>query len=251
MVRPWPAVAGALVVAAVVASALPHRAPPVAPAASSQPALAPVLAAAIGPAGLIGVAEESLLQQLAEADRAWIPRAEPLPDGRIRYLYKRRAGDPELTIPQIRALMASPPTFSRERLAIGELLSDLRRVGVRIELTQPRKPGAAGEWDPGQRTIRIQPRVVRKGSQEFAKVLNHEAIHVAQSCSARGLLRATPRPLGLSDQLPGSLAAVMEEPIYRQASVHEQRLEREAYANQERLGLGAALVRQHCPPANR
>jgi hypothetical protein len=64
-------------------------------------------------------------------------------------------------------------------------------------------------------------------------------------------LRATPRPLGLSEQLPGTLAAVLEEPIYRQASAQEQRLEREAYANQDRLGLGAALVRQHCPDASR
>ena len=251
VVRPWPALAGVLVAAGVVVSLLPHRPPTAAPPSEARSTLAPALAAAVGPAGLIGQSENGLLEQLAEADRAWIPRAEPLPDGRTRYVYKRRAGDPELTILEIRALMASPPTFARERLAIGELLSDLRRVGVRIALTQPRKPAAAGEWDPGQRTIRIQPRVVRKGSLEFAKVLNHEAIHVAQSCSARGRLRATPRPLGLSEQLPGTLAAVLEEPIYRQASAQEQRLEREAYANQDRLGLGAALVRQHCPDASR
>lgn len=255
LVRPWPALAGALVVAAVAASALPHRGPQVLPPAqtsqhtsqhTSQLPLAPALTAASGSVGLVGLAESALLRQLSEADRTWIPRAEPLPDGRIRYVYKRRAGDPELSIPQIRALIASPPTFGREQLAIGELLGDLRRAGVRIELTQPRKPGAAGEWDPGQRTIRIQPRVVGKGSREFAKVLNHEAIHVAQSCSARGRLRSRPRPLGLTEQLPGSLAAVLEEPIYRRASPTEQRLEREAYANQERLELGAALVRQHC-----
>ena len=255
LVRPWPAIAGALVVAAVVASALPNRAPQALQSLpESRQALAPAVssavAAAVGPAGLVGLSEDALLLKLADADRAWIPRAEPLGDGRIRYVYKRRAGDPELTIPEIRALIASPPTFSRERLAIGGLLSDLQQAGVRIELSQPRKPGAAGEWDPGQRTIRIQPRVVGKGSREFAKVLNHEAIHVAQSCSARGRLRSNPRPLGLSEQLPGSLAAVLEEPIYRQASANEQRLEREAYANQERLELGSALVRQHCPTAS-
>lgn len=247
VVRPWPALAGVLVAAGVVVSLLPHRPPAAAPPSETRPTLAPALAAAVGPAGLIGQTENGLLEQLAEADRSWIPRAEPLPDGRIRYVYKRRAGDPELSIPEIKDLIESPPTFTRERLAIVELLSDLRRVGVRIELTQPRKPGAAGEWDPGQRAIRIQPRVVRKGSLEFAKVLNHEAIHVAQSCSVDGRLRTSPKPLGLHEQLPDSLASVLEEPIYRQASAIEQRLEREAYANQHQLELGAALVRQHCP----
>ncbi len=250
LVRPWPAVAGVLVVAAVVGAALPQQlrwpSEPAAPVAASLPQ---ALAAATGPAGLVGLREDTLLLQLAEADRAWIPRAEPLPDGRIRYVYKRRAGDPELTIPQIRALIASPPTFQRERLAIGELLADLRRAGVRIEVSQPRKVGAAGEWDPAARTIRIQPRLLAKGSSEFAKVLNHEAIHVAQSCGRRGRLRASPRPLGISEVLSPTLASVMDEPLYRQASPTEQRLEREAYANQHKLELGAALVRRHCPAA--
>ena len=248
VVRPWPALAGVLVLAAVVASALPHRQPPAMPdSVVSRPVLAPALAAAVGPGGLVGLSEDSLMSQLASADRTWIPRAEVLPDGRLRYLYKRRAGDPELSVNELRALIASPPSFFEERLAIDELLSDLRQVGVRIELSQPRKPGAAAEWAPGQRTIRIRPRVVAKGSREFAKVLNHEAIHVAQSCSAHGRLRSSPRPLGLSEQLPDALAGVLREPIYRQASAQEQRLEREAYANQEQLGLGAALVRRHCP----
>ena len=268
MVRPWRALAGALVVAGAVLAAQPQRLPPLpwpqpasprsapqpAPQAAAQPApqladgplSSPAQASSTAATGLVGLPADRLLQGLADADRAWIPRAERLPDGRTRYVYKRRAGDPELTIPQIRALIASPPSFQRERLAITGLLAELRRVGVRIELSQPRKRGAAGEWEPRQRTIRILPRVVGKGSREFAKVLNHEAIHVAQSCGVLGRLRTSPRPLGLGEQMPESLASVLEEPLYRHASATEQRLEREAYANQERLELGAALVRQHC-----
>jgi hypothetical protein len=186
-----------------------------------------------------------ILARLAEADSAWTPRAEPLPDGRIRYHYRRRHGDPELTIQQIQALIANPPTFGPERAAITALLTRLERVGVMVQLTEPRKPGAAAEWDPAQRTIRIRPRVVGKGSREFAKVLNHEAIHVAQSCSG-GRLQGMPRPLGLNDALPPTLASVLNEPLYQQASALERRLEREAYAHQDRLGLGARLVQLHC-----
>ena len=121
----------------------------------------------------------------------------------------------------------------------------LAKAGVRLELSQPRKPGAAGEWDPAARTMRIQPRVVAKGSVEFARVLNHEAIHVAQSCSNRGL-RSRPRPLGLPSALPDHLTGVLNESAYSKASEQERQLEREAYANQTRLSLGAQLVRRHC-----
>ncbi|MCT0216492.1 hypothetical protein KQ298_09175 [Synechococcus sp. CS-1330] len=196
-------------------------------------------------AGLLLEQEAALLQQLATADRQWLPRAEILPSGAVRYHYRRRANEPKLSVAELRALIANPPSFGAERLAIGELLTVLAKAGVLLELGQPRKLGAAGEWDPAARTLRIQPRVVAKGSVEFARVLNHEAIHVAQSCSNRGL-RSRPLPLGLPSTLPDNLIGVLQEPVYSQASEQERQLEREAYANQSRLNLGAQLVRRHC-----
>ena len=196
-------------------------------------------------AGLLPEQEAALLQQLATADRQWLPRAETLASGAVRYHYRRRANEPKLSVAELRALIANPPSFGAERLAIGELLTVLAKAGVRLELSQPRKPGAAGEWDPAARTMRIQPRVVAKGSVEFARVLNHEAIHVAQSCSNRGL-RSRPRPLALPSALPDHLAAVLNKSVYSKASEQERQLEREAYANQARLSLGAQLVRRHC-----
>lgn len=197
------------------------------------------------PAGLEGMAPSALLAELASADQAWIPRAESLGDGRIRYLYRRRQGDPALSLAEIQALIAVPPSFALEQQAILDLLELLRLAGVRVQLTQPRKPGAAGEWDPASRSVRIKPQLLEAGSREFARVLNHEAIHVAQSCSNGGLA-AQPRPLGLSDRPPASLAQVLADPVYRQASPLEQRLEREAYANQHWLELGPLLLRNHC-----
>ena len=40
--------------------------------------------------------QKLLLSQLAEADRQWTPRAEPLANGGYRYVYKRRAVEPHL-----------------------------------------------------------------------------------------------------------------------------------------------------------
>ena len=200
------------------------------------------------PAGLEGIDQGVLLHSLAEADATWTPRAEVMADGRITYHYKRRSGDPPLSIPEIRRLMADPPRFEAERQAISNLLQVLRLAGVRIQLQPPRKSGAAAEWDPRQRTIRVRPDVLESGSAEFAKVINHEAIHVAQSCR-HGHVRAMPRPLGLADTLSPRLEAVLQEALYQGAGPLERQLEREAYANQHRLGLGADLVSAHCPLA--
>lgn len=197
------------------------------------------------PEGLDGIDQGMLLHSLAEADATWTPRAEVRGDGRITYYYKRRSSDPPLSVAQIRRLMADPPQFDGERQAIIKTLDMLRLAGVRIQLLPPRKSGAAAEWDPRERTIRVRPDVLGSGSAEFAKVLNHEAIHVAQSC-AHGHLRAMPRPLGLPDTLSPQLESVLRDSLYQTAGPLERHLEREAYANQHLLGLGAKLVGAHC-----
>lgn len=194
----------------------------------------------------LALLQGDLVDRLSEADRSWIPTTEPLPGGGIRYQYRRRLGEPELSIAELRQRIVNPPDHSEERLAISTLLQALQRAGVAVEIGQPRKPGAAGEWDHAVRTIRIQPSVVEKGTVEFARVLNHESIHVAQSCAGGGI-RARPRPLGLDLEMHPELAEQLRDPMYAGIAAEEKALEREAYANQHRLQLGAALVERHCP----
>jgi hypothetical protein len=69
---------------------------------------------------------------------------------------------------------------------------------------------------------------------------------VAQSCFGGGL-RAAPKRLGIDDQLTPELAAQLNQPTYAEASESERALEAEAYANQNRLGVGSALVGRYCP----
>ncbi|MFM2080897.1 MAG: hypothetical protein RLZZ124_93 [Cyanobacteriota bacterium] len=189
--------------------------------------------------------EAVLFSQLDAGDRGWRPWAEPLPGGGIRYHYKRRSGEPPLNLEQIKALIRHPPSFTAERQAIATLLGDLRRVGVRVVLGPPRKQGAAGEWEPRRTVLRIRPDVPAKGSREFARVLNHEAIHVAQSCR-RGRIHARPQPLGLSRSVDPHERRNLEAPLYAGASPLERALEEEAYANQHRLSLGSQLLQAHC-----
>lgn len=235
----------------------PTRTLAVAPHASSPPPPDP----ALRPLALLA---DGLMQRLEQADREWIPRAEPLPEGGTRYVYKRRPGDPELTLSQVRSLIAHPPSHGVERRAIVALITTLERVGAGVGLIEPIKAGAAAEWDARARTLRIRPEVPDQGSVEFARVLNHEAIHVAQSCAAGGV-GAIPRPLGLfaggafSKGQPGSgrsgpgggavdraTMQKLQDPVYADLTAAERRMEEEAYALQNRLDLGVKLLRIHC-----
>jgi hypothetical protein len=189
--------------------------------------------------------EALLFAQLEEGDRSWLPRMERLPDGRTRYIYRRRQGQPPLTLPQVQALLRNPPGFQQERRAIMGLLEALGRLGVTVELRPPRLAGAAGEWDPRHRTVRVRPDVPSGGSRDFALVLNHEAIHVAQSCVGGGLRRG-PVPLGLPRRLSREAAALLALPLYGRISSRTRRLEEEAFANQEDLSIGRVLLDRHC-----
>ncbi len=191
------------------------------------------------------VRAKEVLDQLALADLQWIPKAELLSNGSTRYHYKRRDGDPALSIEQIRGLMLNPPTFDSERLTISSLWQLLETKGVQIRLTVPKKYGAAGEWDPRDKTIRIHPEVLAKGSKEFAWVLNHEAIHVSQSCK-KASLNANPEVIGLTKSLPPELEFVLQKPPYRNTSLRAKSLEREAFANQSDLDMGPSLVKAYC-----
>jgi hypothetical protein len=188
-----------------------------------------------------------LMDRLVEGDRAWIPTVEPLPDGGIRYSYRRRLGEPAPSLAQLRAMMLHPPDTTVERQSIATLLQELERVGVAIELAPTRKPGAAAEWDHALRTIRVRPLVLEKGTVEFLRVLNHEAIHVAQSCAGGGL-RSRPKSLGLGTAMHPEVAQQLNAAMYASSSPLERQLEKEAYANQHRFELGGALVRRHCRP---
>jgi hypothetical protein len=189
--------------------------------------------------------ESGLFAQLGAADQAWVPRAEPIPGGGTRYVYQKRPDDQPLSLVQIKALMRDPPTFVTERSVIRQLLTQMRQSGVTVLIGPLRKQGAAGEWDPARGVLRIRPDIPAKGSREFARVLNHEAIHVAQSCR-NGALSAHPKLLGLSRQVQGAARRHLQEPLYRNSSALERALEEEAYANQENLQLGVRLITAHC-----
>jgi hypothetical protein len=196
----------------------------------------------------VKVNTEDLLSQLKEADLQWRPEQEVLADGTTRYLYKRREGEPDLSVAELQRLLQSPPTFEQERKDITELLQALERAGAKVVLAPTLKEGAAAEWDHQVATLRIQPRIIQKGSVDFLRVLSHEAIHVAQSCKA-GSLRSKPEALGIQVSKRTDILAKLDDPIYSQASQWEQLLEKEAYATQNYPSIARYHLERECKAA--
>jgi hypothetical protein len=189
-----------------------------------------------------------LFDKLEDADMQWQPQEELLPDGSTRYLYKRRAGEPNLSLAELRSLINDPPTFHAEREAIIDLLDTLRQAGVKILLSPTVKQGAAAEWDHQLGVMRIQPHVTGKGSLDFLRVLNHEAIHVAQSCRG-GSLYARPQALQLPVTSDKLINRTLTDPVYANASHWEKNLELEAYGFQNDIHKANILVSKECKVA--
>ena len=216
-----------------------------------EPLSAGVASAPIQLAGLpdfleIGVANQRLvLDVLAQNDRQWQPRLVVNHQGLQEYTYRQRPGASELSLKDIQALLRSPPDYTSDVESIKNLLSALDRYGVTVVIAEPNRIGASGEWNPRRGEMRISHLVVKRGTQAFRRVLNHEAIHTAQSC-AGGSIRSRPKPLGLSRRLDKTAIRHLQSEIYADLTSIDRRLEEEAYANQEDPEIGALLLKVHC-----
>lgn len=185
-----------------------------------------------------------LFARLAAGDRQWLPSTRRLADGRLLVSVRRRVGDPPLAAADLEAMLRQPPRWERERAVISRLLAQLRALGVTVVFARLISPQALGQWTPQQRRLSLQPDLPEQGTRLFAQVLNHEAIHVAQSCAA-GAATARPRLLGLGGSLTPSQRRLLQHPLYRR-SLGVQAVEREALAHQADLSLGVALLERHC-----
>ena len=220
--------------------------PPTVEPLSAGVASAPIQLASLPDFLEIGVANQRLvLDVLAQNDRQWQPRLVVNHQGLQEYTYRQRSGAPELSLKDIQALLRSPPDYTSDVESIKNLLSALDRYGVTVVIAEPNRIGASGEWNPRRGEMRISHLVVKRGTQAFRRVLNHEAIHTAQSC-AGGSIRSRPKPLGLSRRLDKTAIRHLQSEIYADLTSIDRRLEEEAYANQEDPAIGALLLKVHC-----
>ncbi|CAI8165628.1 MAG: Uncharacterised protein [Prochlorococcus marinus str. MIT 9215] len=186
-----------------------------------------------------------LISQLSSADLRLRPRAISMPNGSVRYTYKKRAGEADLTLEEIKQRMQNPINYEAEQLAITKILNRLTQLGVSVVIGNTHSNQAAGTWNPSTGTIKLQTSLVQKGSFDFYDTLSHEAIHVAQSCRS-GSINGNPSPLGLSLKYSLSIDTSISHPLYSNDPKENLQMEREAYSHSSEPGYSLVLLDHYC-----
>jgi hypothetical protein len=188
---------------------------------------------------------ETLLPTLDKADQANLPRREQMPDGTITYHYKLKSGQGDLSIVELEELTKNPPDHTKKQLDIRHLLNRLQQLGVNTALSPTHDTRASGTWSPGEKTIRIQPRIIVQGTEEFHEVLAHESVHVAQSCANGGILNQ-PIALGLSLKYSPTIDDSINSPLYHGDNSAQMQIEREAYSHSQDAGSALSILNYYC-----
>ena len=122
-------------------------------------------------------------------------------------------------------------------------ISTLEGLGIEVVVGDPSIDGASAEWDAGSRTMTISANTMQQGSGAVLQAMNHEAVHVAQSCKAGGVGTGG---VALGIGTSGAAAQALQHEVYEGVSAEEQQMELEAYTLTNQAGAGVAAAVQHC-----
>ena len=133
-------------------------------------------------------------------------------------------------------------TLTADATIAGQL-STLGSLGIEIIVGNPSIDGASAEWDAASRTVTISPATMQQGAGAVLQAMNHEAVHVAQSCKAGGVGTAG-KALGIGTS--GAAAEALQHEVYESVSREEKQLELEAYTLTNQAGAGINAAVDHC-----
>ena len=76
--------------------------------------------------------------------------------------------------------------FTRQQTeaTLERLLRHLQVLRVSVVILEPDQSSAQCEWNHRRREIRLHPRVLDAGLERFATTLQHEVLHIIQSCAS-------------------------------------------------------------------
>ena len=186
-----------------------------------------------------------LINKLENADNNLIPKYEPNPQGGGSYKYKKTNFSPELSISEIKEWIKNPPKFNNEKNFILEQINLLDNLDIAVALVNFENNKIAAEWDYKKQFLKINIQTIKNGTKVFAKILNHEIIHIAQSCNG-GKVSSEPILLGLEINLNKEEKHFLGSKIYKNKSKKELNLEKEAYSHQKKLDFGTELITKYC-----
>ena len=133
-------------------------------------------------------------------------------------------------------------TLNADATIAGQV-STLESLGIEIVVGNPSIDGASAEWDAGSRTMTISSATMQQGAGAVLQAMNHEAVHVAQSCKAGGVGTAG-KALGIGTS--GAAAQALQHEVYESVSEEEKQMELEAYTLTNQVGAGINAAVEHC-----
>ena len=122
-------------------------------------------------------------------------------------------------------------------------VNTLKSLGIEIVVGIPSIDGASAEWNAGSRTMTISRATMQQGSSAVLQAMNHEAVHIAQSCKAGGVGTAG-APLEV--ETSGGAAQALQHDVYKGVSEAEKQMELEAYTLTNKAGAGINAAVEHC-----
>lgn len=185
------------------------------------------------------------MEEIKEGDEKHVPKMHIGEMGQVSYSYYRKEGDAPKTEGQLQTLINQRTERQEMRNKIASVLAILSERNVSVVVGQPDLKGAAGEWNPSTQTIRIAPGTLAQGSDTVLRVLNHEAIHVAQSCQNGGI-NYKPKPLSIELSPKKIFDRQLSSDIYKQIGEQTRRLESEAYSYEYSSKAARHFLIQHC-----
>lgn len=139
---------------------------------------------------------------------------------------------------------AATTTGQESAHRVKEIITGLKQAGVRIVIDDDLKKGAAGQWEPNRRLIRIRPSSAARGTAVLSEILAHEATHVAQSCHAGGLNRNS-QALGIAVDPARHHRQQLDSDLYA-GKPQNKAIELEAFSIGSQPELAVPLLKYYC-----
>ena len=186
-----------------------------------------------------------IIRLLKKADKRNAPKMITAPDNSKSIIYKKSNFQKDLSQNELINLINNPLTFYEEQKFVKEALKFLNQLGISIFLLDLNDKKGSAYWSPEKQIIKIDSKTLNAGTLTFAKILNHEMIHVAQSCKG-GSINSFPKLIGLNEKLNEEKNYLLSSEVYKNLPKSQISIEKEAYSYQDNLSAGKYLINKYC-----
>ena len=186
-----------------------------------------------------------ILRLLKKADKRNAPKMITAPDSSKSIIYKKSNFQKDLSQKELIYLIKNPQNFNQEQNFVEKALKFLDQLGISVFLLELSDEKGSAYWLPEKQIIKIDIKTLNAGTLTFAQILNHEMIHIAQSCKG-GSINSFPKLIGLNEKLNEEKNYLLSSEVYKNLSNSQISLEKEAYSYQDNLSAGKYLINKYC-----